>query len=93
MKVKLVNFTRYEQNMYKKVSFLNLNKDNINEDHPDGHKIGQYAMGMFLDGDTNISYIGFYISWVIFQIRIDANNTVKWRMKFGGNVWSQWTDI
>ncbi|OUQ13336.1 hypothetical protein B5E87_06375 [Massilimicrobiota sp. An142] len=93
MKAKLVDFDHYEQAMYKKVNFLNLNKDNINDNYPDGHSMAKYSMGMFLDPDTNIAYIGFYISWVVLQFRIESTNTVNWRMKFGGNAWSQWTNI
>ena len=40
-----------------------------------------------------IGYISFNITWIAIQLLIRPDNVIFWRVKYGGNEWSEWTQL
>ena len=40
-----------------------------------------------------IAYISFNIQWIAIQLLIRPDNFTFWRVKYGGNTWTEWTRL
>lgn len=92
MTVKLTTKQYVDNQLLNKLNFITLTEDNIDDNYPDSHAMNKYSLGMFIDS-KGAGYIGFYISWIAFQIRVNTGETTKCRFKYGGSPWTEWYSL
>lgn len=92
MAVKIPTKEYVDNQLLEKLNFIKLTEQNMNENYPDTHEMGKYSIGMFI-GSEGAAYIGFYVSWIVFQIKVNTGENTKCRFKYGGFPWTDWYSL
>jgi len=92
MSVKITTKQYVDNQLLNKLNFIKLTEQNMNDNYPDTHEMHKYSIGMFIDSN-GVGYVGFYISWIVFQIKINTGESPKCRFKYGNSPWIDWYSI